>query len=158
MNGTLTPDLDGPISAGTATHDFTASNTYGRLYREDFGDNLMAIETELETSINAQLGPQMSDLEISVEHRDEYQENSGCTYLESKLRDPSRVREECGNLEPASNHLELVSVFTLTTVSVLSFAVLAGAWLLRRFLRNWQLKTIILREKATSNPQPRRGR
>ena len=159
MDPNTTPDLDGPISTETATSDFATSKNYKRIYWEDFGDYLSAeIENEIITPIDPQLGPQSSDFETSIEYRDEYQENRGCTYLESKLRDPSRVHEECGNVEPGQDYLEFFSVLTLTTVSVISFVLLAGAWLLHRFFRNWQLRNMILRDKTTSNLQFRKGR
>jgi|SRR6516225_445334 hypothetical protein len=159
IDNTIKPDLHRPISIETTTHDLTACKHYGEPYCENFSDNLSAeAEIEIITSVNAQLGSETSDLKISVEHVGQYQENSGCTYFESKLRDPRRVREECGNVESGSDHLELVSMLTLTTVSMISFALLAGVWLLRRSFRNWHLRKMILRDKTTSNLQIRKGR
>jgi hypothetical protein len=156
IDNTVKPDLHRPISIETTTHDLTACKHYGEPYCANFSDNLSAeAETDIITSINAQLG----SIENSVEYRDEYQENSsGCTYFESKLRDPRRVREECGNVEPGSDYLELISALTLTTVSVISFALLAGVWLLRRSFRNWQLRKMLLQDKITPNLQIRKGR
>jgi len=159
MNPSIIPDLDGSVSTNTAANDLVAPKNYKRIYWEDFGDYLSAeIENEIISSIDPQLGSQRSDLETLIEYRDEYQEDKGCTYLESKLRDPSRVHEECSNVEPSSDYLEFFSMLTLTTVSVISFALLAGAWLLHRLFRNWQLRNIILRDKTTSNLQIRKGR
>jgi hypothetical protein len=156
IDNTIKPDLHRPISIETTTHDLTACKHYGEPYCANFSDNLSTeAATEIITSINAQLG----SVENSVQYRDEYQgSNSACTYFESKLRDARRVRDECGNVEPGSDHLELVSVLTLTTVSVISFALLAGVWLLRRSFRNWHLRKMILRDKTTSNLQIRKGR
>ena len=114
MNPSTTPDLDGSISTETAMNDFVRPKNYKRIYWEDFHGYLSAeIENEIISSIDPQLGSQRSDLETSIEYWVEYQENRGCTDLESKLRDPSRVHEECGNVEPGSDHLEFVSVLTL---------------------------------------------
>jgi hypothetical protein len=95
---------------------------------------------------------------ISVEYQDENQGNSGCTYFESKLRNPTRARAECGNVEPGSDYLEMASVLTLTTVSEVSIALLAGGWLLRRSFRNWQLRRMIMHDKAAARLQIHKGR
>ena len=89
---------------------------------------------------------------MSGNYQSASQEKSGCTYFERALRDPKRVRGERDNIEPDSEHLELLSVLALTSVSVISFALLAGIWLLRRWFRNWQLRNMILRGKTASNP------
>ena len=156
IDNIIKPDLHRPISIETTTHDLTACKHYGEPYCANFRDNLSAeAATEIITSINAQLG----SVENLVEYRDEYQGNSnGCTYFESKLRDPQRVRDECGNVEPDSDYLELISALTLTAVSVISFALLAGVWLLRHSFRNWHLQKMILRDKTISNLQIRKGR
>src|SRR5271169_592263 len=137
-------DLDLLRNNETTTHDFTACRYHGTLHCKHFGDNL-SDETEIEItkSINAQLASEISDLKILVKYRDEYKEGDGCTDFESKFRDPRRVHEECDNVEPAPDYFEFVSVFTLTTVSVISFTLLAGVWLLHRSFRNWQLRNII---------------
>ena len=127
----------------------TKLNWPKKLYCENLGDNLSAeAEAEIIKYINPQLGLETSDSQISVEYQDKYQENSGCAYFESKLRDPKRVLDECGNVEPGSDYLEFFSTLTLTTVSVTAFGLLAGVWLLRRSFRNWQLRNMILRGKA----------
>jgi len=155
IDNTIKPDLHRPISIEATTHDLTACKHYGEPYCANFSDNLSTeAATEIITSINAQLG----SVENSIEYRDEYQGNSSCSYFESKLRDPRRVRDECGNVEPSSDYLELISALTLTTVSVISFALLAGVWLLRRSFRNWHLQKMILRDKTISNLQIRKGR
>jgi hypothetical protein len=126
---------------------------FGELDCQIFSDNLAAeAEPELIKSIDAQLRSKTSDLEISTGYRYQNQENSGCTYFETKLRDPRGVREQCEDIEPNSDHLELFGVLTLTTVSVMAFALLAGAWLLRRSFRNWHLRNMIQRGKAISSP------
>jgi hypothetical protein len=151
-------DLDWLKSIGTTTHDFMACK-YHKIYCENFGDNLSdETETKITKSINAQVASEISDLNILVEYRDEYKESGGCTNFESKFRDPIRVHEECDNVEPSSDYLELFSVLTLTTVSVISFALLTGVWLLRRSFRNWQLRNIIARDKTTANLQIRKSR
>ena len=157
---TIKLDLDRSINIGKTTHRVALAKYYDETFLEDFGENLWP-EAEVIESINVQLGFKPSDLqlsEISVEYRDENQENIGCTYLDSKLRDPSRVYEECGNDKPGSDDLESYGVLTITTVSVISFAVLASVWLLLRFFHNWHLHNMIQRDKTTANLQPRKGR
>jgi hypothetical protein len=161
INDTVTSDLDWVFSTGTTTHDFTICSYYGEFYCKNFGYNL-ANETEIEIkkSLNAQLAAEISDSQIFVEYRPAYKESGGCSYFESKLRDPRRVREECDNVEPSSDHLELFSLLTLTTVVMISFALLAGVWLLHRSFRNWQLRNMILpdKNKTTANLQIGRAR
>jgi hypothetical protein len=154
INDTVTSDLDWLISTETTTHDFTACSYYGEFYCKNFGDNLAnETETEIKKSLNAQLASEISDSQILVEYLHEYKESGGCSYLESKLRDPRRVREECDNVEPSSDHFELFSLLTLTTVVMITFALLAGVWSLHRSFRNWQLRNMILRDKTTANLQ-----
>jgi hypothetical protein len=154
INDTVTRDLDWLISTETTTHDFTACSYYGEFYCKNFGDNLAnETETEIKKSLNAQLVSEISDSQILVEYRPEYKESGGCSYFESKLRDPRRVREECDNVEPSSDHFELFSLLTLTTVVMITFALLAGVWSLHRSFRNWQLRNMILRDKTTANLQ-----
>lgn len=149
IDDTIKTNLNWPRSVETTIHDFTACKYHGELYCGNFGDNLSAeAEAEIIKSINPQLGSETSDLPISVEYQDKYHENSGCTYFESKLRNPKRVLDECGDVEPGSDYLEFFSTLTLTTVSVTAFALLAGVWLLRRSFRNWQLRNMILRGKT----------
>ena len=89
---------------------------------------------------------------MSAGYQSASQEKSGCTYFERALRDPKRIREECDNIEPDPEHSEVLSVLTLTIVSVISFSLIAGIWLLRRSFRNWQLRNMILRAKTASDP------
>jgi len=146
-------NIDRQIGIEKNTQDFNSCLDYGELYCGAFGDNFVAeAETEIVKFINAQLRSKISDSEMSAGYQSASQEKSGCTYFERALRDPKRVREECDNIEPGSEHLELFSVLTLTSVSVISFALLAGIWLLRRWFRNWQLRNMILRGKTASNP------
>jgi len=156
---TVKTDLDCPISIETTTHDLVAYRYHNELDCGDLDDNLFAeTATENVKFINAQLGSETSGLEISVEYRDEHQGNSGCTYFESKLRDPTRARAECGNVEPGSDYLEMAGVLTLTTVSVVSFSLLAGGWLLCRSFRNWQLRSMIMHGRAAARLQLHKGR
>jgi hypothetical protein len=134
-----------------AADDLTECLDYGQLYCGIFGAALSTeAKAELLASIDGQLRANISDLEILIGYRNKSEENSGCSYFETKLRDPNRVREECDEIEPVADDLESVGVLTIVTVSMASFAVLAGAWLLRRSLRNRQLRNIILHDKTTS--------
>jgi hypothetical protein len=152
INDTVTRDLDWLMSIETTTHDFTACSYYGELYCKNFDDNL-SNETETEISLNTQLVSEIANLQILAEYRPEYKESGGCSYFESKVRDPRRVREECNDVEPSSDHLELLSVLTLTTILMISFVLLAGVWLLHRSFRNWQLRKMIPRDKTTARLQ-----
>jgi hypothetical protein len=161
IHDALKVDIDWPIALVTIPRDFETCKSNGELHCESFDDRLSAkTEAEIIKSTNTQLGSGASNLNlgISFEYREQYQEINSCSYLESKLRDPNRVREECENVEPGSDDSELVSMLTLTTVSVISFALLAGFWLLHRSFRNWRLRNTILRDKASSNLQIRKGR
>ena len=154
INDTVTRDLDWPMSIETTTHDFTGCRYYGELYCKNFDDNLSnETETEIEISLNTQLVSEIANLQIFAEYRPEYQKSGGCSYFESKVRDPRRVREECNNVEPSSDHLELLSVLTLTTILMISFVLFAGVWLLHRSFRNWQLRKMIPRDKTTARLQ-----
>lgn len=152
-------DLDLSRSIGTTTHDLAVCRYHGELYCIDF-DNNRAIETQIyiENFIDAELGSETSNLDILIVYQGKNQENSGCGYFESKLRDPMRVRQECDNVEPAADDSEFFSMFTLTAVSVSSFALLAGVWLLHRSFRNWQLRTLIARDKRTASVPVRKAR
>ena len=144
---------DRQISTDKTTDDLSSCLDYGELYCGTFSDNFSAeAETEIMKFVDAQLRSKISDLAMSVGYQSESQENRDCTYLETKLRDPERVREECDNIEPDPEHSEVLSVLTLTIVSVISFSLIAGIWLLRRSFRNWQLRNMILRGKAASHP------
>jgi hypothetical protein len=123
-------------------------------------EHIFVIETatEIVKLINNHFGSDISDSTTPIEYQDAYQGSSGCSYFESKLRDQSRVRAECDNIEPGSNHGELVSVLTLTIVSVVAFALLAGVWLLHRLFRNWRLQSLIPRDKRASDLQIPNGR
>jgi hypothetical protein len=151
MDGAIKPDLDWLASVDTSARDFASCKYHGELYCEDLDDTLSAeAETDIIKSMSAESG--------SVEFRDENQKDSGCTYVESKLRDPTRVRAECDNLEPGGNDLESFGVFTVTIVAVVSFVLLASTWLLLRWLRSLQLRNMIRRGKTTADLQLRRGR
>ena len=149
----ITKPADRQMSTDKTTDDLSSCLDYGELYCGTFTDNLSAeAETEIMKFVNSQFKPKISYLEMSVGYQSASQENSGCTYFETKLRDPERVREECNNIEPDPEHSEVLSVLTLTIVSVISFSLIAGIWLLRRSFRNWQLRNMILRGKAASHP------
>ena len=117
-------------------------------------EEIFAIEipTEIVKSIDDH---RLSELLVS---QDNHQENVGCSYFESRLRDQSRVRAECNNIEPVSGHRDLASVVTLTTVTVGAFALLAGVWLLHRLLRNWRLRSLIPQNKRASDLPVHHGR
>ena len=141
------------IGIEKSTQDFSSRLDYGELYCGSVGDNFAAVaETEIAKFINAQAQIEDFGLRNVGQLSSASQEKSGCTYFERALRDPKRVRGERDNIEPDSEHLELLSVLALTSVSVISFALLAGIWLLRRWFRNWQLRNMILRGKTASNP------
>ena len=144
----------GRATSTEATDDFTSCLDYGQLYCGIFADPLsIEAKAELLASIDGQLRSNISDLEILIRHRNKSEENSGCSYFETKLRDPNRVRDECDEIEPVAVDLESVGMLTIITVSMASFAVLAGAWLLHHSLRNRQLRNIVLRGKTTSAPR-----
>jgi len=141
------------MSTDKTTDDLSSCLDYGELYCGTFSDNLSAeAETEIMKFVDAQLRSKISDLAMLVGYQSESQENRGCSYFETKLRDPERVREECNNIEPDPELSEFLSVLTLTIVSVISFSLLAGIWLLHRWFRNWQLRNMILRGKTASGP------
>ena len=123
-------------------------------------EQIFSIETasEIMKIIDDDLGSKVLASMSSVEYHGDHQENSGCSYFESKLRDQSRVRVECDNIEPTSGHGDLVSVVTLTTVSVGAFALLAGVWLVHRLFRNWRLRSLIPPDKRASDVQVHHGR
>jgi hypothetical protein len=123
-------------------------------------EQIFAIETttEIVKLMNDHLGSEILYSAARIEYQGEYQGNSGCSYFESKLRDQSRVRAECDNIESGSNHGELVSVVTLTIVSVVAFAILVGVWLLHRWFRNWRLQSLIPHDKRASDLQIHNGR
>jgi len=159
IDDTSKPDLDLLRSNETTTQDFTACRYHGKLYCKNFDDNLLdETETEITKSVGAQLASAISDLKISVEYRDEYTEGDGCTDSEAKFRDPRRVHEECENVDSVPDYFEFVNVFTLTTVAIISFTLLAGVWLLHHSFRNWRLRNIIGRDKTTVNLQIRKSR
>ena len=123
-------------------------------------EHISTIETttEIVELMNDHLGSEILESITPIEYEDQYQGNSGCSYFESKLRDQSRVRAECDNIEAGSNHGELVSVVTLTIVSALAFAILAGVWLLHRLFRNWRLQSLIPHDKRASDLHIHNGR
>jgi hypothetical protein len=98
------------------------------------------------------------DLQNPATYREHYFESNDCTYLESKLHDPKRVKDECSNIEPGTDYSELISVFTLSIVSVFSFALIALACLLHRAYRSWRLRKMIPKGAATPNRYVRKGR
>ena len=141
------------ISTDKTADDLSSCLDYREAYCGTFSDDLSAeAETEIMKFVDAQPRSKISDLAMSVGYQSASQENSGCTYFETNLRDPERVREECNNIEPDPEHSELLSILTLTIVSVISFSLPAGIWLVRRSFRNWQLRNMILRGKAASHP------
>ena len=149
----ITKATDRQMIVDKTTDDLGSCLDYGELYCGTFTDNLSAeAETEIMKFVNSQFKPKISYLEMSVGYQSESQEKRGCTYFETKLRDPGRVREECDNIEPDPEHFELLSALTLTIVSVASFTLLAGIWLLCRSFRNWRLRNMILRGKTAADP------
>jgi hypothetical protein len=161
------PILDGSlkteINSATGIDDKIQSLAGCEGYDEPDCENFEQIfATETTTAIlkliNDHIGSETLTSTIPIEYQGEYQGNSGCSYFETKLRDQNRVRAECDNIEPGSNHGELVSVLTLTIVSVVAFALLAGVWLLHRFFRNWWLQSLIPHDKRASDLQIHNGR
>jgi hypothetical protein len=158
IDATIKPDLDWLASIDTSARDVTSCKYHGELYCEDLDDTLFAeAETDIIKSMSAESGSETSGVGISVEFRDKNEKDGGCTYVESKLRDPTRVRAECDNLEPGGYDLESFGVFTVTIVAVLSFVLLASAWLLLRWLRSLRLRNMIRRDKTTADLGLRRG-
>ena len=158
IDDTSKPDLDLLRSNETTTQDFTACRYHGKLYCKNFDDSLLdETETEIAKSVSAQLASEISDLKISVEYRGEYKEGDGCTDSETKFRDPRRVHQECENVDRAPDYFEFVNVFTLTIVSIISFTLFAGVWLLYRSFHNRRLRNIIARGKTTVNLQIRKS-
>ena len=157
-NDTGKTDLDLLRSNETTPQDFTACRYHEKLYCKNFDDILLdETETEIAKSVSAQLASEISDLKISVEYRGEYKEGDGCTDSETKFRDPRRVHEECENVDRAPDYFEFVNVFTLTIVSIISFTLFAGVWLLYRSFHNRRLRNIIARDKTTVNLQIRKS-
>ena len=144
LDDSLKTEINSPIGIDETIQSLSACEYNDEPDCGNF-EQIFAIETatEIVKLINNHLGSEILASTISVEYQGEHQGNSGCSYFESKLRDQSRVRAECDNIEPGSNHGELVSVLTLTTVSVVAFALLAGVWLLHRLFRNWRLRSLI---------------
>jgi hypothetical protein len=159
VDATNKSDLDWLASIEASIDEFESCKSQGDTYCEHLDDTLSAeAETDIISSISAESGLETLGVGISFEFRDENQKDSGCTYLESKLRDPTRVRAECDNLEPGENNLESFGVFTVTIVAVISFALLASIWLLFRWWRGWQLRNMIRRDKTTGDLRLQRGR
>ena len=159
----LDNSLKTEINSGICIDDKKQSLFWYEYYDEpDCGnfDQLFVAETTtaILKLINDHIGSETLPSTIPIEYQGEYQGNSGCSYFETKLRDQSRVRAECDNIEPGSNHGELVSVLTLTIVSVVAFALLAGVWLLHRLFRNWRLQSLIPHDKRASDLQIHNGR
>ncbi len=159
LDESLKTEINSPIGIDETIQSLSACKYNGEPACGNFG-KIFAIETatEIVKLINNHFGSEILDLTISVEYQSEYQGSSGCSYFETKLRDQSRVRAECDNIEPGSNHGELVSVLTLAIVSVVAFALLAGVWLLHRLFRNWRLQSLIPHDKRASDLQIHNGR
>jgi hypothetical protein len=159
LDDTIKTEINWPICLGNTTQSPSAYKYNSEPDCENFGEIFAAeTATEIVKSINDHLGSETLDSTAPIEYQGEYQGNSGCSYFENKLRDQSRVRAECDNIEPGSNHGELVSVLTLTIVSTVAFALLAGVWLLHRLFRNWRLQSLIPRDKRASDLRIHNGR
>jgi hypothetical protein len=161
LDDTTRTNLDWPLrvepeSLGNTIQDLAARKIHSQLHLGNLDHSrTVEIETDMAKFINVPLGRGIPDLAIPVEYQDRHQENDGCSYSESKLRDPRRVQAECDNVEPGSDRLELLSALTLITISLIAFALLAAIWLLQRFVRNWRLRSMTLRDKPTSDLQGR---
>ena len=159
LDDTIKTKINGPIGIDKAASDLPVCRYHDELDCGNFGKIFMIeTATEIVKLVNDHFGLEILDSTTRMEYQREHQGNSGCSYFESKLRDQSRVRAECDNIEPGSNHGELVSVLTLSTVSVVAFALLAGVWLLHRLFRNWRLRSLIPRDKRASDLQIHNGR
>ena len=161
LDDTVKMDSDGhpgtePISIGKTIQDISACKYRVQLDCRNL-DDVYTFEaaTEIVKLTNTYFTPQILYSEISLEYQGNHQANNGCSYFESKVRDPRRVAAECDNVEPGSDHPELLNVLTLVTVSVVAFALLAGIWLLHRFIRNWRLRKMMLLDKPNSGFQLR---
>jgi hypothetical protein len=158
IDDNINPALYWLSSIDISIHNTKWCKSYEDIYCGHLEYTLSAeAETDIISSIGAESRLETLDLGPLAEFRDDNQKDSGCTYLESKLRDPTRVRAECDNLEPGGNNSESFGVFTVTIVAVISFALLASTWLLLRWWRGRQLRNMIGRDKATAEPRLRRG-
>jgi hypothetical protein len=145
-----------PINIRKAIQDISACKYHDQLDCRNLDDSYtFEVATGIVKLIAPYFGPQILHSEISLEYLDNHQANNGCSYFESKVRDPRRVAAECDDVEPGSDHPELLNVLTLVTVSVVAFALLAGIWLLHRFIRSWHLRKMMLPDKPDSGVQLR---
>jgi hypothetical protein len=161
LDDTVKTDPDGhpgtePASIWKALQDILACKYHDRLDCRNIDDSYtFDVATEIVKFTNLDIESQIVHSKISLEYLDNHQANNGCSYFESKVRDPRRVAAECDSVEPGSDHPELLNVLTLVTVSVVAFALLAGIWLLHRFIRSWRLRKMMLRDKPDSGVQLR---
>jgi hypothetical protein len=145
-----------PVIIERETQAISTCKYHDQLYCQNLDDVYRFDGTnEIVKLIDTYFGSEMLYSKILLEYQDNNQANNGCSYFESKVRDPRRVAAECDNVEPSSDHPELLNALTLVTVSVVAFALLAGIWLLHRFIRNWRLRKMRLREKPNSGLQLR---
>jgi hypothetical protein len=161
LDDAVKTDFDGhpgtePISIGKPIQDISVCKYYDQLECGNIDDGYtLEVSQNIITHTNIYFDSQILYSETSLENQGNHQANNGCSYFESKVRDPSRVAAECDNVEPGSDHPELLNALTLVTVSVVTFALLAGMWLLHRFIRNWRLRKMTLRDKPNSGLQLR---
>ena len=158
LDDTIKTDFNGhpgteSINIGKPIRDIAACKYHDQLDCRNL--DMFEAATEVITPTNIYFDPQILYSEISLEYQGTHQANNGCSYFESKVRDPRRVAAECDNVEPGSDHPELLNALTVVTVSVIAFALLAGIWLLHRFIRNWRLRKMTLRDKPNSGLQLR---
>jgi hypothetical protein len=158
LDDSLKTEINSPIVIDDKTQSLSACK-YNELYCRN-SEQIFTIETttEILELTNDHLGSEILVLATPIGYQGEYQGNSGCSYFESKLRDQSRVRAECNNIESGSNHGELVGVVTLTIVSAVAFAILAGVWLLHRLFSKWRLQRFFSHDERASDLQIHNGR
>ena len=159
LDDSLKTEINSPIVIDDKIRSLSESKYNDKLDCENT-KHIFTIEITIEIAelMNDHLGSGILESTTPIEYQGEYQGNSGCSYFESKLRDQSRVRAECDNIEARSDHGELVSVVTLTIVSAVAFAILAGVWLLHRLFRSWRLQILIPHDKRASDLQIHNGR
>jgi len=161
LDDTVKTDFDGHpgtklISIGKAIQDISACKYKNQLDCQKLDDDYMLeAATEIVKLTTPYFEPQILYSEISLEYQGNHQTNNGCSYFDSKVRDPRRVAAECDNVESGPDHPELLNVLTLVTVSVVAFALFAGIWVLHRWIRNWRLRKMMLLDKPNSGLQLR---
>jgi hypothetical protein len=161
IDDTVKTDFDGhpgteSMSIEKTIRDISACKHHDQLDCGNLDDVYMfEAATEIVKPTDIYFDPQILYPEISLEYQGTHQANNGCSYFESKVRDPRRVAAECDNVEPGSDHPELLNALIPATVAVIAFALLAGIWLLHRFIRNWRLRKMMLRDKPNSGVQLR---